>query len=122
MREEGRSLSLEEMAMAMAASLAAHHHLAGGGLLPTPRASGRNGRSGITISMRAQVEAHPTCPNDVLLPWLTCFCFFFFNSPISRRESRAVTLGVGRETAETGESAVGGECGVAGNWYALWPN
>uniref|UniRef100_A0A0D9YDT3 Uncharacterized protein n=1 Tax=Oryza glumipatula TaxID=40148 RepID=A0A0D9YDT3_9ORYZ len=42
------------MAMAMAASLAAHHHLAGGGLLPTPRASGRNGRSGITISMRAQ--------------------------------------------------------------------
>ncbi|EAZ13256.1 hypothetical protein OsJ_03180 [Oryza sativa Japonica Group] len=44
------------MAMAMAASLAAHHHLAGGGLLPTPRASGRNGRSGITISMRAQTK------------------------------------------------------------------
>lgn len=28
-----------------------------------------------------------------------------------------MSLGVGRE-AETGESAVGGECGVAGNWYA----
>uniref|UniRef100_A0A0E0JN01 Protein PLASTID TRANSCRIPTIONALLY ACTIVE 7 n=1 Tax=Oryza punctata TaxID=4537 RepID=A0A0E0JN01_ORYPU len=42
------------MAMAMAASLAAQYHLAGGGLLPAPRASGRTGRSIVTISMRAQ--------------------------------------------------------------------
>uniref|UniRef100_A0A0D9V4P8 Protein PLASTID TRANSCRIPTIONALLY ACTIVE 7 n=1 Tax=Leersia perrieri TaxID=77586 RepID=A0A0D9V4P8_9ORYZ len=42
------------MATAMAASLAAHHHHLGAGFLPTPRATGRTGRSGVTISMRAQ--------------------------------------------------------------------
>jgi hypothetical protein len=57
--------------MAVAASFAARHyhgHLAAG-LVSAPQASGSTSRSGVTISMRAQVEARPGQPTPLFFPF-----------------------------------------------------
>lgn len=122
-----------KMAMAMASFVAAPHHhgshLAAG--FPFSARAGRSvGRSGATISMRAQVDAQPeltssvsrcfsshSSPNSHTLA-LVLLCFV----PFSRRRRRAIVTPGAVAEVGTGGPAAGGECGVVGNWYLHQPN